>query len=128
MVTTTKKRKVGRPRKDQPAPNPYIELEEVDMMLNSIKEAIDKAKEARHSVYEASSFILEQNAEPGTAEALMLYQNKQEMYFARIHADGVVDSLECMKERFINMHKLFTMETELRKAMEDEILQTQKKK
>lgn len=128
MVTTTKKSKVGRPRKDQPAPNPYIELEEVDMMLNSIKEAIDKAKEARNSVYEASSFILEQNAEPGTAEALMLYQNKQEMYFARIHADGVVDSLECMKERFINTHKLFTMETELRKAMEDEILQTQKKK
>ena len=128
MTTTiTKKRKVGRPRKDQPAPNPYIELEEVDMMLNSITDAIDKAKEARNSVYEASSFILEQNAEPYTAEALMLYKNKQEMYFARIHADGVVDSLECMKSRFINMHKLFTMEAELRKAMEDEILQTQKK-
>lgn len=127
MATTTKKRKVGRPRKDQPAPNPYIELEEVDTMLNSITAAIDKAKEARDSVYEASSFILEQNAEPYTAEALMLYQNKQEMYFARIHADGVVDSLECMKSRFTNMHKLFTMETELRKAMEDEILQTQKK-
>lgn len=127
MATTTK-RKVGRPRKDQPAPNPYIELEEVDMMLNSITDAIDKAKEARNSVYEASSFIIEQNAEPYTAEALMLYQNKQEMYFARIHADGVVDSLECMKARFINMHKLFTMEAELRKAMEDEILQTQKKK
>lgn len=127
MVTTTKKRKVGRPRKYQPYPNPYIELEEVDMMLNSITDAIDKAKEARDSVYEASSFILEQNAEPYTAEALMLYQNKQEMYFARIHADGVVESLECMKARFINMHKLFTMESELRKAMEDEILQTHKK-
>lgn len=111
MATTTKKRKVGRPRKDQQAPNPYIELEEVDIMLNSIKDAIDKAKEARDSVYEASSFIIEQKAEPCTAEALMLYQNKQEMYFARIHADGVVESLEYMKARFINMHKLFTMET-----------------
>ena len=35
-MATTQKRKVGRPRKDQPAPNPYIELEEVDVILNQL--------------------------------------------------------------------------------------------
>lgn len=127
MTTTTQKRKVGRPRKDQPAPNPYIELEEVDVILNQLAVAINSAKETRDGVYQLSDLVLQQQANPGSAEALMLYQNKQEMYFTRIHADGVLDSLEYMRSRFVNMRKLFTVEAELRKAMEDEILRINKK-
>ncbi len=128
MATTTQKRKVGRPRKDQPAPNPYIELEEVDVILNQLSIILNSAKETRDGVNKAADMVLSQQAEPGTAEALMLYQNKQEMYFTRLHADACVDSLEYMKQRFLTMRKLFVAEAELRKAMAEEILRTSKKK
>ena len=127
MAATTPKRKVGRPRKDQPAPNPYIELEEVDMMLNAITVAINSAQLTRDSVYSTSQLIIDQKAAPGSAEALLLYQNIQEAYFTRIHADGVLDSLKYMQARFNNMSKLFTVEAELRKVVEQEILRTHKK-
>lgn len=122
MAQTTRKRGVGRPRKDQPVPNPYIELEEVDLILNALDLAINSARETRDGVYELSDMVLREQAEPGSAAALLLYQNKQEMYFTRIHADGVIDSLEYMKSRFNNMRKLFTVEAELRQAMNDEML------
>lgn len=127
MATTTQKRKVGRPRKDQPAASPYIELEEVDLILNSLTLAINSAKETRDGVYQLSDLVMQQQAEPGSAVALMLAKNKGEIAFARIHADGVVDSLEYMKSRFNNMRKLFTVESELRKAMETEILKHKSK-
>lgn len=126
-TNTTKKARVGRPRKGEPRVNPYIELKEVDLILNSLTLAINSAKETRDCVYKTSDLVLEQQAEPGSAEALMLYQNKQEMYFTRIHVDGVLDSLKYMQQRFMNMRKLFTMEAELRKEMEKEILKNVKR-
>lgn len=126
-MATTQKRKVGRPRKDQPAPNPYIQLEEVDSILNAISVAINSAQLTRDNVYSTSQLIIDQKAEPGSAEALLLYQNIQEAYFTRIHADGVLDSLKYMQQRFMNMRKLFTMEAELRKEMEKEILKNVKR-
>lgn len=126
-TNTTKKARVGRPRKGEPRVNPYIELQEVDIILNQISMAIESATVTRDGVYKTSDLILEQQAEPGSAEALMLYQNKQEMYFTRIHADGVLDSLKYMQQRFMNMRKLFTMEADLRKEAEKMILKNAKK-
>ena len=123
----TKKARVGRPRKGEPRVNPYIELQEVDIILNQISMAIESATVTRDGVYKTSDLILEQKAEPGSAEALMLYQNKQEVYFTRIHADGVLDSLEYMRTRFTNMRKLFMMEASLRKEAEKMILKNVKK-
>lgn len=127
MATTTLKRKVGRPRKDQPAPNPFIELKEVDLILNALTLTLNSARETRDGVYELTELVMQQKAEPGSAVALMLAKNKGEVSFAKIHADGVVDSLEYMRSRFTNMRKLFTVEAELRKAMEEEILQHKSK-
>lgn len=126
-TNTTKKARVGRPRKGEPRVNPYIEIEEVDIILNALTVAINSAKETRDGVYRTSDIVLNQQAEPGSAEALMLYQNKQEVYFTRIHADGVLDSLEYMRSRFVNMRKLFMMEASLRKESEKIILKNAKK-
>lgn len=126
-MTTTQKRKVGRPRKDQPAISPYIELEEVDLILNSLTLAINSAKETRDGVYELSDLVMKQQAEPGSAAAFMLAQNRGEVSFAKIHADGVVDTLVYMKSRFNNMRKLFMMEEEIRKIAEKEYLKICKK-
>ncbi len=126
-TNTTKKARGGRPRKGEPIVNPYIELQEVDITLNQISMAIESATVTRDGVYELSDLVMQQQAEPGSAEALMLYQNKQEMYFTRIHADGVLDSLKYMQQRFMNMRKLFTMEAELRKEAEREILKNVKR-
>lgn len=126
-TNTTKKARVGRPRKGEPKVNPYIEIEEVDIILNALTVAINSAKETRDGVYRTSDIVLNQQAEPGSAEALMLYQNKQEVYFTRIHADGVLDSLEYMRSRFVNMRKLFMMEASLRKEAEKMILKNVKK-
>lgn len=128
MATTTQKRKVGRPRKDQPATNPYIELEEVDMMLNAITVAINSATETRNSVYELTEVVMQQKAEPDSAAAFMLAQNKREVSFAKIHADGVLDTLTYMKSRFNNMRKLFMMEEEIRKIADKEYLKAMQKK
>lgn len=117
-TNTTKKARVGRPHKGEPRVNPYIEIEEVDIILNALTVAINSAKETRDGVYRTSDIVLNQQAEPGSAEALMLYQNKQEVYFTRIHADGVLDSLEYMRSRFVNMRKLFMMEASLREEAE----------
>ena len=126
-TNTTKKARVGRPRKGEPRVNPYIEIEEVDIILNALTVAINSAKETRDGVYRTSDIVLNQKAEPGSAEALMLYQNKQEVYFTRIHADGVLDSLEYMRSRFVNMRKLFMMEASLREEAEKMILKNAKK-
>lgn len=125
MATT--KRKVGRPRKDQPAQNPYIELEELDDIIDKLAYAIMVAKEARTSVLKASNVVLESRAEQDSVEALLLYQNRQEMYFARIHADAIVESMEFAYQRFLNMRKLFTVEPELRDAIEKELIRMYKK-
>lgn len=127
MTTTTQKRKVGRPRKDQPAQNTYIELEEVDLILNQLSVAINSAKETRDSVYELTEVVMQQKAEPGSAAAFMLAQNRGEVSFAKIHADGVVDTLIYMKSRFNNMRKLFMMEEDIRKIAEQEYLKICKK-
>ena len=127
MTTTTQKRKVGRPRKDQPAPNPYIELKEVDLILNQLSVAINSAKETRDSVYELTEVVMQQKEEPGSAAAFMLAQNRGEVSFAKIHADGVVDALIYMKSRFNNMRKLFMMEEDIRKIAEQEYLKICKK-
>ena len=126
-MTTTQKRKVGRPRKDQPATSPYIELEEVELILNSLTLAINSAKETRDGVYVLSNLVMQQQAEPGSAAAFMLAQNRGEVSFAKIHADGVVDTLVYMKSRFNNMRKLFMMEEEIRKIAEKEYLKICKK-
>ena len=126
-TNTTKKARVGRPRKGEPRVNPYIEIEEVDIILNALTVAINSAKETRDGVYRTSDIVLNQQAETGSAEALMLYRNKQEVYFTRIHADGVLDSLEYMRSRFVNMRKLFMMEASLRKEAEKIILKNAKK-
>lgn len=123
----TKKRKVGRPRKDQPAPNPFIELEELDDIIDKLANAIMVAKDARTSVLKASNVVLESRAEQDSVEALLLYQNRQEMYFARIHADAIVESMEFAHQRFLNMRKLFTVEPELRDAIEKELIRMYKK-
>ena len=127
-MTTTTKRSVGRPRKDQPVKPAYIEVDEVDVILNQLTLIINSAKETRNGVNAVADIVLQQQAEPGTGEAVMLYQNKQEVYFTKLHADACVESLEYMKQRFLTMRRLFVAEAELRKEMEKEIFKLTKKK
>lgn len=102
-------------------------IQELDRIKCDILATLIQAKEVQSMVSSCVDIINTQTAETGTDRAVMLYQCKQESYFTKLHADGVVDSLDYLSRRFTTMKSLFEVEAKLRTEMQREIERREKK-
>lgn len=100
----------------------YITDKDMDRIITDIFNIINNAKEVQSVVTGCVNMINKQEAEPGSEIALELYKCKQESYFAQLHADSVVDSLEYLKRKLTRMQQLYTIERNLERRFKKELI------
>lgn len=117
---------MARPKKQSPqemADNQtYITDKEMDRIITDILSIMSSAKEVQTVVNNCVGYINKQDAEPGSDIAMELYKCKQESYFAQLHADSVVDSLDYLKRKLTRMKQIYTIEKNLERKIKKELI------
>lgn len=117
---------MARPKKQAPqemAENQtYITDKEMDRIITDIISIMSSAKEVQTVVNNCVGYINKQDAEPGSDIAMELYKCKQESYFAQLHADSVVDSLDYLKRKLTRMQQIYTIEKNLERKIKKELI------